>query len=93
MARTYRGKLGTLRGASEWEKLESAGDVRRLLAWCIHSIRDQKIDPKVAAIMAQIGAFLLKAVEVADVEEQLAVLKQRLDMQDESRDTNGTSPH
>lgn len=64
-------KLGTLWGVGAWKKLDSAGDVKRFLAWCIHSIRDQTLDPRTAAIMAQIGAFMLKAVEVADFEKRL----------------------
>src|SRR5689334_3070896 len=70
-------KIGTLRGVNQWKKLETAGDVKRFMAWCIHSIRDQTIDPKTAAIMAQIGAFMLKAVEVADFEERLRKLEER----------------
>lgn len=73
-------KLGTLRGVNQWKKLETAGDIKRLMAWCIHSIRDQTIDPRTAAIMAQIGAFMLKAVEVADFEQRLSAIEQALNV-------------
>ena len=72
-------KLGTLRGVKEWRNLETAGDVKRFLKWCIHSIREQTLDPKTAAIMAQIGAFLLKTVETTDLENQLLLLQARIE--------------
>lgn len=75
-------KLGTLRGVSQWKKLESAGDVRRYLAWCIHSVRDQSLDPKTAAILGQLGSFLLRAVETADLEDRLAKIEQALQERD-----------
>jgi hypothetical protein len=93
MPRTYKEKLGTLRGVGQWKKLESAADIKRLMAWCIHSIRDQTIDPRTAAIMAQIGAFMLKAVEVTNFEGELADLRKRLDSYNESRTHNSTVQH
>lgn len=71
-------KLGTLRGVGEWKKLESAGDVRRFLAWCIHSVRDQSLEPKTAAILGQLGSVLLKAAETSDVEVRLETLEKQL---------------
>src|SRR5262245_25667238 len=75
----HKQKLGTLRGVNQWKKLETAGDLKRFLAWCIHSIRDQTLDPKTAAIMAQIGSYLLKAVETADLETQMQMLQTRIE--------------
>ena len=75
MPRTYKKKLGTPRGVSGWKALESAGDVRRFLAWCIHSIRDQSLDPRTGAILAQIGAYMLKAVETDSFEKRLEALE------------------
>ena len=72
-------KLGTLRGVKEWQNLDSAGDVKRLLRWLILSIRNQTIDPKVAAVMGQLGAFLLKTVETTDLENQLLLLQARIE--------------
>lgn len=85
-------KLGTLRGVGQWKRLESAGDVRRFLAWCIHSIRDQTLDPKTAAIMGQLGSFLLKAVEVSDLEGRMARLEHALD-NNEPRPRNPPTAH
>lgn len=91
MPRTHKEKLGTLRGVNQWKQLESAGDIKRLMAWCIHSIRDQTLDPRTAAIMAQIGAFMLKAVEVADLEDRLAAIEKALDEPDESPSSTPTT--
>ncbi len=71
-------KLGNPTGVAAWRNLETAGDVKRLLAWLIHSIRSQNLDPKTAAIMAQIGAYLLKAVETGDLEARLDALERGL---------------
>ena len=60
------------------QALGSAGDVKRFLAWCIHSGREQSLDPKTAAIMGQLGSFLLKAVEMSDLEQRLADIEARL---------------
>jgi len=86
-------KLGTLRGVNQWKKLESAGDVKRFLAWCIHSIRDQTLEPKTAAIMAQIGVFMLKAVEVADFEQRLQDVERAVEERDASLAGNPALPH
>lgn len=85
-------KLGTLRGVGQWKRLESAGDVRRFLAWCIHSVRDQSLEPKTAAILGQLGSFLLKAVETADLEARMARLEHALDA-DEHQPGNQTGTH
>src|SRR5215475_10633246 len=79
MSRIYKGKLGTPRGVKEWRNLETAGDVKRFLAWCIHSVRDQSLDPRTAAILGQLGASLLRTVETTDLETQLQVLQTRIE--------------
>lgn len=68
-------KLGNPTGVGEWRNLDTAGDIKRFLAWCIHSIRNQTLEPKTAANMAQIGAFMLKAVETADLERPVTRLE------------------
>ncbi|MGH7962974.1 MAG: hypothetical protein ACRERD_14275 [Candidatus Binatia bacterium] len=68
-------KLGTPRGVGEWRNLETSGDCKRLFKWLIHSIRDGTIPPGTASIMAQIGGYLLKAVETADLEQRIASLE------------------
>jgi hypothetical protein len=93
MSREYKEKLGTLRGVRKWQKLDSAGDVKRFLAWCIHSVRDQTLNPKTAAIMGQLGAFLLKAVEVADFEHRLEHVEKLLEERNASDTGNATTTH
>ena len=66
-------------GVKEWQNLDSAGDVKRFLKWCILSIREQTLDPKTGAILAQIGTFLLKTVETTDLENQLLLLQARIE--------------
>lgn len=80
-------KLGTLRGVGQWKQLESAGDVKRFLAWCIHSVRDQSLDAKTAAIMGQLGSFLLKAVEVSEIETRMHKIERSL----EAEERNGSA--
>lgn len=84
MPRTYKEKLGDLRGVKDWQALNSAGDVKRLLRWLILSIRNRTLDPKVAAIMGQLGAFMLKAVETTDLDARLAVIEKALQEPDAS---------
>jgi hypothetical protein len=84
----HKEKLGALRGVRQWQKLDSAGDVKRFLAWCIHSVRDKSLDPKAAAIMGQLGSFLLKAVEVADLEDRMGKIERSL-----NEERNGSASH
>ena len=84
-----KAKLGTLRGVSQWKNLESAGDVKRLLAWCIHSVREQSLSPHTAAIMGQLGSYLLKAVETSDLETRLEQLEHTLKLQQQTPHRNG----
>ena len=62
MPRTYKKKLGTPQGVSQWKNLETAGDVRRFLAWCVHSVRGQSLDTRAAGVLGQLGVYLLKAL-------------------------------
>lgn len=90
MSRSYKGKIGPLRGVGEWKQLETAGDVRRFLAWCIHGVREQSLDPKTAAIMGQLGSFLLKAVEVAELESRLEKIERTLEVEDRHARAGGS---
>jgi hypothetical protein len=71
-------KLGGVRGVREWQNLASAGDVRRYFRWLILSMRDHTLDAKDAAVMGQLGSYLLKALEVADLEGERPTLTQYL---------------
>ena len=86
-------KLGTPQGVGQWKRLETAGDVKRFLRWCILSVREQSLDPKTAATLGQLACYLLNAVETADFEREIAEIKQKLDLHDASRIENGSLPH
>jgi hypothetical protein len=68
-------KLGNTRGVSQWRKLETIGDAKRLLAWLIHSVRDGTLDPKVAAIMGNLANILLGAIRDDDLQTRLEKLE------------------
>ena len=70
-------KLGNPTGVGEWRDLATPADVKRLFKWLILSIRGQTIPPQTAAIMAQIGAYLLKGIETADLAERLTALERK----------------
>jgi hypothetical protein len=82
-------KLGGVRGVREWQNLANAGDVRRYLRWLILSMRDHTLDAKDAAVMGQLGSYLLKALEAADFDDRLAALEQKL-TDHHANDTNGS---
>jgi hypothetical protein len=64
-------KLGNTRGVSEWRELETTGDARRFLAWLIHSVRDQNLDPKTAAVLANICNILIGAIRDDDLQARI----------------------
>ena len=73
-----KAKLGTLRGVSEWQNLDTAGDVKRFLRWIILSMRDRTLESKDAAVMGQIGSYLLKALESSDIEDRMSRIERAL---------------
>jgi len=75
MPRTYKEKLGTPQGVRQWKRLETAGDVKRFLRWCILSVREQSLDARTAGVLGQLGCYLLKAVETADLDRRLEALE------------------
>jgi hypothetical protein len=83
-------KLGGVRGVQEWQNLATAGDVRRYLRWIILSMRDHTLDAKDAAVMAQVGSYLLKAVEASDFDDRIATLERTL-TEHHADDTNSSS--
>ena len=62
--------------------LDTAGDVRAMLAKLAHDVRSRRVEPRVAASVSQIASTLLKAIEVADIERRLDKL--------EGKTTNGS---
>jgi general stress protein YciG len=61
---------------------ESAGDVKRMLAESMAEVRTGKMDPKLGTTLAYIGASLLKAIEVADVDGRLKKLELTTEVED-----------
>jgi hypothetical protein len=79
MSRTYKEKLGGRGGVTQWKKLESPGDVRRFLAWTIHSLRNGTLERGDAAVFSQLALALLKACQESDLEARLRALEEALD--------------
>jgi hypothetical protein len=73
-----KAKLGARGGVSQWKHLATAGDVRRFLAWAIHSLRNGTLDRADALAFGQLGAVLLKAVSESEFDERLASIEQSL---------------
>src|SRR5438093_13145290 len=55
--------------------LNTADDVRVMLAKLAHDVRSRRVEPRVAASVSQIASTLLKAIEVADIERRLEKLE------------------
>jgi len=68
-------KLGNRGEVASWKALESPGDIRRLLRWCVLSLRDRNMTTTEASCLGQLACHLLRAVEVADLEKRLAELE------------------
>src|SRR5271157_1048853 len=61
---------------------ESAGDVKRMLAETMADIRAERMDPKLGTTLGYLGMALLRAFEVADLEQQLERLEQRHELEE-----------
>jgi general stress protein YciG len=55
---------------------ESAGDVKRMLAETMAEVRAGKMDPKLGSTLGYLGTALLRAFEVADLEQRLERLEE-----------------
>lgn len=71
-----------------WKKLDTAGDVKRFLRQIILQAYADKMPAKKAHILGQLGLFMLKAIEVADLEGQLLQLEEHRARVDETRSTH-----
>jgi hypothetical protein len=78
MPREYKEKIGDRGGVSQWRNLESAGDVRRLLKWVVHSLRNGTLERADAMAFSQIGAVLLKAVSESAFDQRLEAIEAAL---------------
>lgn len=85
-----RQKIGGRVGVKDWYALSSAGDAKRLVAWAIRSLRNGELDRADAIVFGQLGAILLKAIEVADFERTLSDVQKAIDV---SPVQNGTATH
>jgi hypothetical protein len=50
--------------------LDTADQVRTMLAKLAQDVRTRRVEPRVAASLSQIASTLLKAIEVADLENR-----------------------
>lgn len=73
-----KAKIGNHQGVTEWAALNTIGDAKRFIAWCIHSVRDQSMDTRTAATLGQLALYLMKAMETSDFEERLARIERAL---------------
>ncbi len=69
---------------------ESAGDVMRMLAEAMADIRAGRMDPKLGSTLGYLGVSLLRAFEVADLEQRLERLEHRDDMENQTEQTGTT---
>jgi hypothetical protein len=84
-------KCSPLRGVGQWKNLESVGDCKRFFRWTILALKDGKLDRQTASILGQLGTYLLRAIEGADIEQRLTALERALQQRSEyheSRQTN-----
>jgi hypothetical protein len=72
-------KLGGRGGVSQWKNLETSGDVRRLLAWTIHSLREGTLARADALAFGQLGAVMLKAVELSSMSDRMSAIEKALE--------------
>ncbi len=93
MPSEYHAKLGDRAGVSEWKELATAGDIKRLLAWAVHSLRNGTLERQDALAFSQLAAVMLKAVETSDLERDLMAVKARLDNHGEIVVQDGTVAH
>ena len=76
-AMTTQAKIESPQGGRSrgWQKLKTAGDVQRFLRFLILETKAGRIDVKKAAVLGQLGCYILRAVEVADLEERILRLE------------------
>ena len=62
-----------------WSRLETAGDCRRFFRWLLLEVKRGRMDLKKANSLAFIGGQLLRAVEVADLEQRILQIEAEQD--------------
>ena len=63
---------------------ESAGDVKRMLAETMAEIRAGRMDPKLGSTLGYLGTALLRAFELAEIEQRLERLEQRDELENQA---------
>lgn len=58
-----------------WQKLETIGDCRRGLRWIFMQTKAGKLDSRKAATMAVILSYIVKTVELEDLEARILALE------------------
>ena len=61
-------KIGNRGEVAGWKALASPGDIRRLLRWCVLSVRDKTMTTTEASCLGQLACHLLRAVEMESFE-------------------------
>jgi hypothetical protein len=57
------------------QQIETVRDVCDLLSTTINDVRKGRLDPKIANTVGYLASVLVKAMEVGDLEERLAMLE------------------
>jgi hypothetical protein len=86
-------KIGDRGGVSEWRNLSTAGDIRRFLAWAIHSMRNGSLEKGEAAVFGQLGLALLKTCQESEFEDRLIDLERKLAERDAIQQSSTITAH
>jgi hypothetical protein len=63
---------------AKYRRLKTSLDVRRFLAHILNSLEANELEPQKATKMAYIANILLKAIEIAEVEQRLRALELKI---------------
>jgi hypothetical protein len=91
-----RQNLEAPKGIGEWTNLDTVGDVKRFLRWLVLSTGGDKMESKKSSVLGQLSLYLLKTMEVSDMEARLNEMEQRLDRTQGNHqhdNSNSTSTH
>jgi hypothetical protein len=74
-------KKGTPRGG-RWTRLQSPGDVARLLRWVILETKEDRVSVTKANCLGQLALCLLKSLEVSVLADRMARIESALEAED-----------
>jgi len=69
-------KVGDSLGVPQWQELENATHLRKMLRWVALSLRNATMDPRTANSFSLLANVFLKSLESSTFEERLAELEQ-----------------